>query len=113
MVRVNVRAVIGEQAALPYTVQVERQNGVLRDRLACLTRKTHAFAKRVATWTAAVSLRTMEHNGMQPHVALRQPRTAPTEGRRYDQRTPAMAQGLTDHPWPLTELLTRPVRHGL
>jgi hypothetical protein len=25
-------------------------NGVLRDRLNCLTRKTHAFAKRVCLW---------------------------------------------------------------
>jgi hypothetical protein len=84
----------------------------MRDRLACLTRKTHAFAKRVATWTAAVSLRIVEHNWMLPHVALRQPLPVPTEGRRYDQRTPAMAQGLTGHPWSLTEFLTRPVRHG-
>jgi IS1 family transposase len=112
VVRVEVRAVIGEVAALPYTVHVERQNGVMRDRLACLTRKTHAFAKRVATWTAAVSLRTVEHNWMQPHDALRQPLAAPAEGRRYHQRTPAMAQGLTDHLWSLTEFLTWPVRHS-
>lgn len=36
-------------AALPYAVCLERLNGTLRDRLGCLTRKTHAFAKDVAT----------------------------------------------------------------
>jgi IS1 family transposase len=112
LVRIDVRAVIGEAAAFPYTVHVERQNGVLRDRLACLTRKTHAFAKRDETWTAAFSLMVFEHNWVRPHDALRQPAAAPVGGRRYDRRTPAMAQGLTGHAWSLTEFLTRPVRHG-
>lgn len=40
----------------PHTLRQERLNGVLRDRLACLTRKTHAFAKRPRTWDAAVGL---------------------------------------------------------
>jgi hypothetical protein len=39
---------------------------VLRDRLACLTRKTHAFAKRELTWDAAVALCLFEHNWMRP-----------------------------------------------
>jgi len=36
------------------TVHIERLNGTLRDRLGALTRKTHAFAKRDATWDALV-----------------------------------------------------------
>ena len=112
LVRVEVRAVIGEPADFPYTVHVERQNGVLRDRLACLTRKTHAFAKRDETWTAALSLAVFEHNWIRPHVALRVPLDPPDTDRRYAQRTPAMALGLSDHRWSLTELLTHPVHHG-
>jgi IS1 family transposase len=112
LVRVDIHAVIGEQAALPYAVHIERQNRVLRDRLACLTRKTHAFAKREATWTAAFSLAVFEHNWILPHVALRQPAATPAAGCRYAPRTPAMALGLTDQGWTLTGFLTRPVRHS-
>jgi hypothetical protein len=111
--RVEVRTVLGEQSAQPYTVQVERQNGVLRDRLACLTRKTHAFAKRAATWDAFFGLALFEHNWILPHLALRQAMAEPVGTRRYDRRTPAMALGLTDHPWSLVEFLTRPAYHGI
>jgi hypothetical protein len=41
-----VRATIGEPVEQPYPVDIERLNGVLRDRLRCLTRKAHAFAKQ-------------------------------------------------------------------
>jgi len=43
-------------------VHEERLNGVLRDRLNYLTRKTHAFAKDGRTWDAAVTLSVFEHN---------------------------------------------------
>ncbi len=110
--RVEVCGRIGPVAEQPYTVLVERQNGVLRDRLACLTRKTHAFAKDAASWDASFGLALFEHNWVLPHGALRQRLAEPVEGRHYDQRTPAMAIGLTDHPWSLEEFLTRPVYHG-
>jgi IS1 family transposase len=108
LVRAEVRATIGPAAEQPYTVHVERFNGVLRDRLSCLTRKTHAFAKTDATGDAAVSLALFEHNWLHPHGALRQRLATPEHGRRYRQRTPAMAIGLTDHPWTLREFLTHP-----
>jgi hypothetical protein len=110
--RVEVRPVLGAPAAQPHTVHVERQNGVLRDRLACLTRKTHAFAKCVQEWRACFSLAVFEHNWVLPQTALRQPLEQPIGGRRYGQRTPAMALGLADHAWTLTEVLTHPVYHG-
>ncbi len=108
---IAVRAPIGPAVAQPHTVHIERFNGVLRDRLACLTRKTHAFAKRPATWDAAVSLATFERNWLRPHPALRQPLPVPDRGRRYLRRTPAMALGLTDHRWSLTEFLLHPRPH--
>jgi IS1 family transposase len=112
LTEVEVRVVLGEPVAQPHTVHVERQNGVLRDRVACLTRKTHAFAKDPAVWEACFSLALFEHNWILAHVALRQPLEQPSGGRRYEQRTPAMALGLADHAWTLTELLTHPVYHG-
>jgi len=104
LLQVEVRASLGPPVAQPHPVQVERRNGVLRDRLNCLTRKTHAFAKTAATWDALVGLALCEQNWLRPHPALRQPIDAPD--RRYRQRTPAMALGLADHPWTWTEFLT-------
>jgi len=88
----------------PGTVHIERVNGTLRDRLNALTRKTHAFAKRDATFDALVHLQLFEHNWIRPHRALRLPLLA--ESRRYQPRTPAMALGLTQHPWPWITFLT-------
>ncbi len=105
--RIESRAPIGAPVAQPVPVHGERRNGVLRDRLACLTRRTHAFAKTAATWDALVGLALFEHNWLRPHPALRQPAAVP--GRRYEQRTPAMALGLTAHRWTWTEFLTTPV----
>ena len=109
VVRVQVRAVLGPPPACPYTVHVERLNGELRDRLNCLTRKTHAFAKTTTTWDAAVVLQLFEHNWLRAHPALRERLDPPSEGRRYQQRSPAMAMGLTDHIWSWEEFLTHPV----
>lgn len=108
---VEVRATIGPAADQPHTVHIERFNGVLRDRLACLTRKTHAFAKDTPTWDAAVSLAIVERNWLRSHPALRIPLPTPIDGRRYTRRTPAMRLGLTDHRWSLAEFLATPFHH--
>src|SRR5262249_17162396 len=106
LLRVEVRATIGEPVEQPYPVHIERLNGVLRDRLGCLTRKTHAFAKEIALWDALFSVTLFEHNWIRPHIALRIRLAQPDNGRRYDRRTPAMAVGLADHAWTWTELIT-------
>jgi hypothetical protein len=106
LVKVEVRHCFGPRPACPYTVQVERKNGVLRDRLACLARKTHAFAKRDDTWAALVGLSLFEHNWLIEHVALREPAPSLQNGQKYRRRSPAMAIGLTDHLWGWTEFLT-------
>src|SRR5947209_1103890 len=76
-------AVLGAAMEPTGTVHVERLNGAWRDRLGALTRKTHAFAKRDATWDALVGLQLPACDGMH----------------RYHQRSPAMVLGLTDHLW--------------
>ncbi|MCX7609576.1 MAG: hypothetical protein N2049_10215 [Anaerolineales bacterium] len=106
VVGVEVRQVLGPPIACPYAVHNERLNGVLRDRLNCLTRKTHAFAKDERTWDAAVTLCLFETNWLRPHPALRELADNLPHGRRYRQRTPAMAMGLTDHIWSWEEFLT-------
>lgn len=111
--QVEVRATIGAPVAQPHTGSIERFNGVLRDRLACLTRKTHAFAKEASTGDAAVALALFEHNWLRPHPARRHPLPAPLHGRRDRRRTPAMALGLTDPPWSFAEFLTYPMSHHI
>jgi hypothetical protein len=106
VVGVEVRTVLGEPVASPYPVHEERLNGVLRDRLNALTRKTHAFAKDVRTWDALVTVCLFEHNWLRPHPALREQADNLPDRRRYRQRTPAMAIGLTDHIWNWEEFLT-------
>jgi len=104
LLSVEIRAALGAERGPAGTVHVERLNGVLRDRLAALTRQTHAFAKRDATWDALVGLPLFDHNFQRAHPALRRPGA---DGiRRYEQRSPAMALGLTDHRWSFQELLT-------
>lgn len=63
------------------------------------------------TGAQLVTLCLFEHNWMRPHLALREKATGLPEGRRYRQRTPAMAIGLTDHLWTWEEFLTFRVNH--
>lgn len=94
---VEVVAALGPLAATPGTVHVERLNGTLRDRLAALTRRTYAFAKRDATWDALVGLALWDHNWGRSHSAFHHLGAG---------RSPAMALGLIDHVWSWAELLT-------
>lgn len=108
LLRVETRATFGAAVAHPALVHVERRNGVCRDRLNALTRKTHAFAKTATTWDALLDLHVFEQNWLHPHAALRTP--VLTAGRSFEQRTPAMALRLTDHVWSWREFLTTPLR---
>jgi hypothetical protein len=105
--KVEVRHRFGAATLDPRTVRVERLNGVIRDRLNCATRRTHAFAKRVRTWDAAVGLCIFAHNWITPHHALRERVPDLPAGHQYRKRTPAMAVGLTDHPWTWEVFLSR------
>jgi hypothetical protein len=106
---VRVRHCFGVETPDAHTVRVERLNGTLRDRLNCVTRKTHSFAKRLGTWEAALGLAIFEHNWLRPHVALREKAEGLPNGARYRRRTPAMAIGITDHVWSWSEFLVRRV----
>jgi hypothetical protein len=104
LLSVEIRAALGASLEPAGTVHVERLNGALRDRLNALTRKTHAFAKRDATWDALVTLQLFDHNFHRAHRALRLP--AKDSVHRYRQRSPAMALGLANHLWSFQEVLT-------
>lgn len=73
------------------TSYVERQNLTMRMQMRRFTRLTNAFSKKLKNLKAAVSLHFAHYNFCRIHQSL--------------QVTPAMAAGLTDHVWDLSELL--------
>lgn len=86
------------------TADIERLNATFRSALAPLTRRGRAIAHTDAVLTAGMDLVGCADNFCWVHASLRQP--APDGARlKWEERTPAMAAGLTDHCWTLSELL--------
>jgi IS1 family transposase len=75
---------------------VERQNLTMRMGMRRYTRLTNGFSKKVENHAHAVSLFYMFYNFCRVHQTLTK-----QHGRKM---TPAMAAGVADHPWSLTEL---------
>ena len=86
------------------TAYIERLNATFRAHLTPLTRRGRAIAHTEAALTAGMWLVGTAYNFCWPHdsLRLRAPDSAP---RKWYQRTPVMAAGLTDHCWTLNELL--------
>jgi IS1 family transposase len=76
------------------TSYVERQNLTMRMGMRRFTRLTNAFSKKIENHMAAVALHFMHYNFARAHKSLANP---------YP-RTPAMAAGVADHVWTLTEI---------
>ncbi len=74
------------------TSHVERANLSIRMHLRRLTRLTNAFSKKLENLQAAVTLYVAFYNFCRVHQTVK--------------ATPAMAAGLTDHVWELTELFS-------
>jgi IS1 family transposase len=72
------------------TSYVERQNLTMRMGMRRFTRLTNGFSKKIENLAAAVALHFAHYNLCRVHLTLKE--------------TPAMAAGLTDHAWTLTEL---------
>jgi hypothetical protein len=87
------------------TSYVERHNATDRHRNARKGRKTYRFSKDFLMHEALSHFTMYSYNFCWPVRTLR----VRTGRRRYQQRTPAMAAGLTDHVWSLREWLAFPV----
>lgn len=83
------------------TAFIERLNGTFRSRLAVLGRRTRCSARRAATVTRGMYLVGTVYNFCSMHCSL-----TLADGHR---QTPAMAAGITDHVWTVSELLHRRV----
>jgi len=94
---------------VPNTSAVERFNATARRMNAHQVRRSLAFPHRphtrhaIAWWSMAV------YNWVRPHRSLRQKLAVPEGKMLYQQRSPAVAIGLTVHIWTEAELLTTPV----
>jgi transposase-like protein len=86
------------------TAYIERLNATFRSRLVPLVRRGRAIARTEAALTAGLWLVGCAYNFCWCHDSLRLDGPAGS-GRRWQERTPAMAAGLTDHPWTMAELL--------
>ncbi len=79
------------------TAYIERLNATFRERLASLTRRGRALARRTLTLQHGMYLIGTVYNFCTPHTSL-----AHASGKT----TPAMAAGITDHCWSVQELLS-------
>jgi IS1 family transposase len=116
VVRVSTRVVFGTPTAVASalassavsrsvnTCRVERHNGTDRGRCSRKVRKSYAFSKDWAIHRAATALSYFSYNFCWPVRTLR----VKGEGGRCRERTPAMAAGLTDRVWSLSEWLIYP-----
>jgi IS1 family transposase len=90
------------------TAFVERQNGTDRHRNARKARTTYRFSKDWRYHEAVPYLSLYSDNFCWPVRTL----AVKDDGGRRAERSPAMAAGLTDHVWSMSEWLSRPtVRH--
>jgi transposase-like protein len=86
------------------TAYIERLNATFRASLVALVRRGRAIARTEAALTAGMYLVGCAYNFVFTHESLRLA-AADGAGCKWQERTPAMAAGLTDHPWTMAELL--------
>ena len=86
------------------TSYVERINLTIRTSIVRFVRKTMNFSKTMKMHTKAFDLFQAWYNFIKPHDSLKI--RIDSGNRKWFKRTPAMAEGITDHIWSLKELLT-------
>jgi IS1 family transposase len=79
------------------TSYVERQNLTMRMQMRRFTRLTNAFSKKLENHQHAIALHFMHYNFCRIHQTLRV--------------TPAMAAGITDHVWEISEIVQLLTQH--
>ena len=96
-----------QEGGMINTAYIERLNATFRQRLACLFRRTRHLARRSGTLQESMYVLGCVYNFCDFHQSLRLRLSVGRHGFRWVQRTPALAAGLTDHPWSLLELFSQ------
>ena len=105
-VRLNATQGGGERAVIN-TSYIERLQATFRSRLAPLARKTRSAVRQRVTLEAGMRLIGTAYNFRCWHRSLKLAASgAAGVERRWIERTPAQAAGLTDHRWSFQELLS-------
>ena len=81
------------------TAFIERLNATFRQRLNNMVRRTRTLARRSETLVAGMYIVGCFYNFCDYHHSLRLKLSVGSFGHHWVQRTPAIAAGLTDHPW--------------
>ena len=112
LVSVTIKVIYGDPQEVKkvlgaHTAYVERTNLTSRQMNGRLVRKTLSFSKELRLLKAASTLEDALYNFTRPVKTLRVELAERSTSARWQQRSPAMAAGLTDHMWTVKELLTR------
>jgi transposase-like protein len=102
----GIHAVLGatRTGVMITTAYIERLNATFRSRLSCLTRRGRAIARTQVLVSGGMWLVGGSYNFCTYHASLRE--CAPSGAtKKWKERTPAMAAGLSDHCWTLKELM--------
>lgn len=97
----------------PNTSAIERRNATARRMDACSVRKTLSFARTPETRDARGWWGVTVYNWCRENRALRRLLSEPQGKRKYEQCSPAMAAGLSERIWTISDLLccpTYPIR---
>lgn len=86
------------------TAYIERLNATFRCRLYALVRRGRCLVRQMPMLAHGMYLVGSFYNFCSEHQSLRQACYEPD--RRWRQRTPAMAAGITNHCWSMAELMT-------
>jgi IS1 family transposase len=119
VVKVTEQLILGNEEQLEQTLAesersqtvntsfAERYHGTQRHFNARKKRKAYTFSKELSFHKACTWLVVVWYNfGWCVRTLRQKVQESPP---RYDQRTPAMAAGLADHPWTMKELLSYPL----
>ena len=117
VVEILTRAVFGTMAAVAAALAgsrvsrsintsfIERQDATDRHHNARKSRRTYRFSKDWRSHEAATYFTMYSYNSCWPVRTLREP----TGEGRWRKQTPAMAAGLTDHVWSISEWISLPI----
>jgi hypothetical protein len=105
-----VTEILGSQQL--HTSDGERDNLAARQSNGRLGRTTLSSAKKADYLPQHLDLEDAVFNFVRPPLSLSVAFPQPINGRKWQQRPPAMAAGLTDHMWTLAELLSYRVPPG-